>query len=125
MMNYQLHGMLITISVDNRGHMYKNAPQHTIDQQPMSTKFHIEQLINEQTSSYWKTLNEDIKLIFRYLEAIEKIIQQPQNWLSVSDLAIYIKSSESTIRRLVNRNEIPDNETSVELIKKYCYEPEK
>ena len=47
------------------------------------------------------------KDIYSKLESIENRITPPSTWLSVTDLAQYIKSSESAIRRLVSKNEIP------------------
>lgn len=47
------------------------------------------------------------KDIYSKLENLEQRISPPLTWLSVTDLAKYIKSSESSIRRLVAKNEIP------------------
>jgi len=52
-------------------------------------------------------MDDDTKNIFQKLECIEQKITSVQTWLSVTDLAQYIKSSESSIRRLVSKNEIP------------------
>jgi len=52
-------------------------------------------------------MNDELKLLFQKIESIENRITPAQTWLSVPDLAKYLKSSESTIRRLVARNEIP------------------
>jgi len=52
-------------------------------------------------------MNDETKQIFQKLESIEQKITPAQTWLSVADLAQYIKSSESAIRRLVAKNEIP------------------
>lgn len=41
------------------------------------------------------------------LDRIESKITPAQTWLSVSDLANYLGVSESTVRRLVSRREIP------------------
>lgn len=50
---------------------------------------------------------DETNQIFRKLESIEQKITPAQTWLSVTELAIYLKSSESTIRRLVASDSIP------------------
>jgi len=52
-------------------------------------------------------MTDDTKQLFQKLESIEQRITPPLTWLSVTELAQYIKSSESTIRRLVSVNSIP------------------
>lgn len=52
-------------------------------------------------------MTEDVKLLFQKLDSIEQRITPPLTWMSVPDLAKYLKSSESTIRRLVAKNEVP------------------
>ncbi|MCD6366222.1 MAG: helix-turn-helix domain-containing protein [Bacteroidales bacterium] len=53
------------------------------------------------------TLEDLAKIISQRFDKIESRITPPLTWLSVTDLANYIKTSESTIRRLVSKNEIP------------------
>ena len=50
---------------------------------------------------------EILEQLLQIVKRIETNIIPNLTWLSVSDLAQYIKSSESSIRRLVTRNEIP------------------
>ena len=49
----------------------------------------------------------DEKLLFKKLEDIERRITPAQTWMSITDLVQYLKLSESSIRRLVAKNEIP------------------
>ena len=52
-------------------------------------------------------MTDDFKMLFLKLESIEQRITPAATWLSVSDLGEYLGISESSIRRLVARNEIP------------------
>ena len=52
-------------------------------------------------------MTDDFKMLFLKLESIESRITPAKTWLSVSDLAGYLGISESTVRRLVSRREIP------------------
>jgi len=47
------------------------------------------------------------ELIFKKLEEIEQKIVPSQTWLSVPELAEYLKVSESYIRKLIARGELP------------------
>ena len=52
-------------------------------------------------------MNDDLTKIFQKLNSINKKITLPLNWLTVSELAGYLKVSESYIRKLIARGELP------------------
>ena len=52
-------------------------------------------------------MTDEIKILFQKLESIESRITPAQTWLNVIDLSQYLGISESTIRRLISKGEIP------------------
>ena len=50
---------------------------------------------------------ETLEVLLETLKRIENQIAPNSTWLSVPELADYIKSSESTIRRLISTGSIP------------------
>ena len=52
-------------------------------------------------------MTDDFKMLFLKLESIESRITPAKTWLSVSDLAGYLGISESSIRRLIFKGQIP------------------